>query len=295
MRIVILGGTGLIGHKLFQKLSQRFENVYAVIHRSKAEFKQYEIFSSPNVIENMDVSDFKALDGLLRALQPDLIINCIGVTKRHPEANAPKLCITLNSLLPHVLAEWGVRHNSRVMVFSTDCIFDGKRGGYIEESLPSAEDLYGRTKFLGEVYGSNCLTLRTSFIGRELSSFTELLEWFIAQNGKTVRGFTNALYTGISTLFLSEVVSNIIERHQGLSGLYHLSGDAISKYDLLCLARDAFKLDVEVVPEGGFTCHRTLIGKRFRDATGIMIPSWQEMMLHLAEDKELYDRRNNVI
>lgn len=295
MRIVILGGTGLIGHKLFQQLSKRFESVFAVIHRSKAEFQQYEIFSSSNVIENIDVSDFKVLDGVLQALQPDVIINCIGVTKRHPEANTSKLCLNLNSLLPHILADWGVRHNARVVVFSSDCIFDGRYGKYDEESLPSAVDLYGRSKFLGEVYGNNCLTLRTSFIGRELSSFTELLEWFIAQNGNTVRGYTNALYTGISTLFLSDVVSDIIENHQGLSGLYHLSGDVISKYDLLCLARDAFKLDIEIIPEDGFACHRTLIGKRFRDATGIIVPSWQEMMLDLAEDKELYDRRNKVI
>jgi len=289
MRIVILGGTGLIGHKLFHKLSQRFDNVYSLIHRAKAEFTHYGIFSGANTIELVDASDFRVLDGILLALQPEVIINCIGVTKRHPDAKNPKSCLILNSLLSHVLAEWGVRHNARVIVFSTDCIFDGKLGNYTEESLPSAEDLYGRTKFLGEVCGSNCLTLRTSFIGRELSAFTELLEWFIAQNNKTVQGFTNALYTGVSTLFLSNIVADLIEKHKNLSGLYHLSGESISKYDLLCLARDAFNLNIEVIPDDSFVCHRTLLGDRFRKVTGITVPSWQDMMSQLALDRELYD------
>lgn len=291
MKIVILGGTGMIGHKLWHNLSKRFDDVYTIIHRSKKEFEKYGIYNNDRVIDSIDVRDFKLLDGLLLGLRPQVIINCIGITKRHPDANNPVPCLMLNALLSHMLAEWGKAHAAKVIVFGTDCVFSGKEGNYVEESLPSAEDLYGRTKYLGEVKDTNCLTLRTSFIGRELTSFTELLEWFLAQDGKTIKGFRKALYTGISTICLSRVVGDLIEYHQNLSGLYHLSGETISKYDLLCLARDAFKLNVEIIPEDNFVCSRTLLGDRFRKATGIRMPSWKEMMAEIASDNHLYSKR----
>lgn len=277
----------MIGHKLWQTLSKRFGNVYTTIHRKKKEFEKYGLYEGGRVIESVDVSDFKFLEGLLAGLRPDIILNCIGITKRHPAANNAIQCLTLNSFLPHKLAEWAIAHGARVFQFSTDCVFNGKSGNYVEESLPTAEDMYGRTKYLGEIKGENCLTLRTSFIGRELTAFTELLEWFLAQEGKTIRGFRRALYTGVSTIFLSRVVGDLIEYHPKLSGLYHLAGEIISKYDLLCLARDAFRLNVEIVPDENFVCMRTLIGNRFKEATGIKIPSWPEMMDELANDLEI--------
>ncbi len=288
MRILILGGTGMIGHKLWHALPKRFQDVYTVIHREKSGFSA-ALYDNERVIESFDVSDFHLLDGLLRGIRPDVILNCIGITKRHPEANDSTSCLTLNSLLPHRLARWGLSHKARIFQFSTDCIFNGKTAHpYTEESLPSAEDLYGRTKYMGEIYGENCLTLRTSFIGRELVSRTELLEWLLAQNGKTIKGYRNALYTGVSTLFLARVVGDLIEFHPALSGLYHLSGAAISKYELLCLARDAFSLDIEIVPEDSFVCNRSLAGGRFRAETGIEAPPWPEMMREIAADAEIY-------
>jgi dTDP-4-dehydrorhamnose reductase len=289
MRILILGGTGMIGHKLWQNLSRRFDNVYTTIHRSKAECEGFgRLFISDHVIDSLDVSNFELLKGVLTGLRPDVILNCIGITKRHPEANNAIPCLILNSLLPHKLAGWGLTHGARVFQFSTDCVFDGKTGNYVEESLPSAEDMYGRTKYLGDIHGQNCLTIRTSFIGRELTSFTELLEWFLAQDGKTVKGFRKAMYSGVSTIFLSRVVGDLIEYHPNLSGLYHIASDVISKYDLLCLARDEFHLNIEVEPDDSFVCNRTLIGDRFKKATGIEVPSWPEMMHELAIDNKIY-------
>lgn len=288
VRILIIGATGMIGHKLWQKLSKRFPNVYALIHRHKGIFANTGLFDSERVIDSVDAEDFNFLDGVLSGIQPKVILNCTGITKRNPESKNPTRCITLNSLLPHKLAEWGGKHGARIFQFSTDCIFDGKKGNYVEESRPSAEDLYGRTKFLGELHGANCLTLRTSFVGRELTCFTELLEWFLSQRGKKIKGFRNALYTGVSTLFLSRVAGDLIEFHPHLSGLYHLAGQTISKYDLLCLARDAFGADVEIIPDDTFFCDRRLIGDRFVTATRIQIPSWVEMMHEIASDDEVY-------
>jgi dTDP-4-dehydrorhamnose reductase len=291
MKIVILGGTGMIGHKLWHNLSKRFDDVYTIIHRAKKEFESYGIYNGDKVIDSIDVRDFKLLDGILLGLRPHVIINCIGITKRNPDSNNAISCLILNALLSHMLAEWGKVHGARVIVFGTDCVFNGKEGNYVEESLPSAEDLYGRTKYLGEIRERNCLTLRTSFIGRELTSFTELLEWFLAQDGKTIKGFRKALYTGVSTIYLSRVVGDLIEYHQNLSGLYHLSGEIISKYDLLCLARDAFKVNIEIIPDDSFICSRTLIGERFKKAIGVTVPSWREMMPEIASDNQLYSHR----
>lgn len=278
----------MIGHKLWHKLSRRFDEVYTVIHGKKEAFSDTGLLDGDRVIESIDAEDFKLLDGLLQGIRPQVILNCIGITKRHPQSTNAIRCLTLNSLLPHKLAEWGLKYGARVFQFSTDCVFDGKKGGYSEESPPSAEDLYGRTKALGDLHGENCITLRTSFIGRELTSFTELLEWFLAQKGKTVKGYRNALYSGVTTLFLSQVVGDLIEFHPRLYGLYHLAGPIISKFDLLCLARDAFDLDIEVVPDRAFVCDRTLIGARLTAATGIVEPSWPEMMHNLSMDSELY-------
>ncbi len=290
MKILILGASGMIGHKLWHKLSLRFDDVYAVIHRKREHFSRTGLLNSDRVFDCINVEHFHFLDELMKDLCPQVILNCIGITKRHPESDDPIRCLTLNSLLPHRLAKWGERNGARIFQFSTDCVFDGKTGSYTDVSPPSAIDLYGRTKALGEIHGKNALTLRTSAIGRELTSFTELLEWFLAQRGKTVKGFCNAMYTGVTTLFLSTVVGDIIEFHPSLNGIYQLAGPVISKFDLLCLARDVFDLDIEVIPDKEFVCNRTLIGSRFESATGIVAPSWAEMMHELFIDGDVYNR-----
>lgn len=291
MKILILGGTGMIGHKLWQHLKEKFLDVYVTIRKSKTTVGNIELFNSANVLDCIDVTDFGLLEKLLYEIRPNVIINAIGVTKRNPEANNVELCLQLNSLLPHMLARWGRKNGARVIQFGTDCIFDGKVGGYLEESPPTAIDIYGRTKSLGELYGENCLTLRTSFIGRELFAGTELLEWFLAQDGKIVKGFKQAFYTGVSTIFLSKVVSDLIVNYADLSGAYNLASEIISKYDLLYMIREAFKLNIELLPDDSIYCARNLIGNRFINVTGMQIPSWKEMVFELANDNDIYKNR----
>jgi dTDP-4-dehydrorhamnose reductase len=285
MRILILGASGLIGHKLFWDLSARFGDVYGVLHRDRREFSAYRLFESERVIDNVDVREFEKLTGIFEALRPDAILNCVGITKRRPAIRDMVQAIAVNALLPHRLAAWAGESGVRVVHFSTDCVFDGRAGDYTEESPTTAPDTYGRTKALGEIRYDHTLTIRSSFIGRELSEFSELLEWLLAQRGKTIKGFTQAWYSGVSTTVMTRVVGDILERFPQLSGLYQLAlPRPISKYDLLCLAREAFQVDVHIEPDPSFETRPTLDGSKLRTKMKLELPSWREMMAELAQD-----------
>ena len=288
MRIVILGGTGLLGHKLWQILGRRFADCRVMLRGRRTDYARCKLFDDARVIDNVDAADFNALDAALKNAAPQVIVNCIGVTKRREAPGNPAPSILLNALLPHRLAAWGAAHGARIINFSTDCVFDGKRGGYTEADLTNAEDLYGRTKALGEITAGAALTIRSSFIGRELADGTELLEWFLAHQGKTIRGYRNALYSGVSTLHLAQVVGDIIAGFADLRGLYHVASKVISKYELLLLARDAFGIDVKIEPADDVVIKRNLHSERFERATGYAPPDWATMMSELAADPTPY-------
>ena len=289
MRIVVLGATGMLGHKLWQRLSDRFPDTCALIRRQRTDLRNHGLFDRGQVLDGIDVSEFAVLRSALERLRPDVIINCVGVTKRREAAVDPVPSMTLNALLPHHLAAWGQRHGSKLIHFSTDCVFDGRAGGYTEESLTNAEDLYGRTKALGEIAAPNALTIRSSFIGRELTNGTELLEWFLAQRGRKVSGFRQALYTGVSSIYLADLVADILLRRPELNGLYNLASEVVSKLDLLSLARDKFGIDVEIQPDDSYVCKRNLDGSHLRSQLGSGPPPWEQMMADLAADPTPYD------
>ena len=290
MRVLILGGTGMLGHKLWQRLGARFADCRVTVRGARQEHRRFGLFDDERVIENVDVTDPFRLGEVLDRAAPQVIVNCIAVTKRRENSVSPGPSILLNSWLPHRLAQWTARHNARLITISTDCVFDGAQSGHTETDHPNASDLYGRSKALGEVAYGNTLTLRTSFIGRELERGTELLEWFIAQQGKSVRGFRHALYSGISSIHCAQIIGDIIENFPGLCGLYQVTSEVISKYDLLCLARDAFKIDVNIEPDDSMSMRRDLDGSKFMQATGLITPGWAQMMKALAEDATPYDR-----
>ena len=220
MNVVILGASGLIGHKLFQQLTSRFENVYAVLHRSKEDFRNIPLFaSSDKVFYGIDVLDFAKLTGILTALNPDVVLNCVGITKRKPEIKIPALAIATNSLFPHKLADWALENGTRIIHFSTDCVFDGSVGNYDEQSPTTGMDTYGQTKALGELRYDHSLTIRSSFIGRELFGKTELLEWFLNQESPQIQGFSRAFYSGVSTIYMCSVVTEIIQHQSDIGGL----------------------------------------------------------------------------
>ena len=212
MKIVVLGGGGLIGHKLFEKLGERFDDVHCTLHGTRS----HALFAGNNAHENIDVLNFTAVTDLLERIGADVVLNCVGVTKRKPEINDLPYAISVNALFPHKLARWAAESKARVIHFSTDCVFDGALGNYTEESPTTGNDIYGKTKALGEMRYPHALTPRSSFIGRELTGKSELLEWCLASRGSAVKGFSKALYSGVSTLTMARVVGDIIEHHPGI-------------------------------------------------------------------------------
>jgi dTDP-4-dehydrorhamnose reductase len=289
-RVLVLGGEGMLGHKMFQILRERFDNVLCTLwgHPSDKTFERVELLQRDTVIPGVDASDFSLLSKLLADLRPTKVVNCIGIVKQRREAHDAIPSITLNALLPHQLAKMAAGIGARLIHFSTDCVFTGSRGGYREEDPSDADDLYGRTKYLGEVSDPPALTLRTSIIGRELTNHASLLEWFLAQNGRSIKGFRKVLYSGLTTNRMAHLIGDLIEDHPDLHGLYQVAGPWISKHDLLCLAREAFGLDIEIVPDDEQVNDRTMCADRFFAATGYRTPSWPEMLAEVAADPTPY-------
>jgi dTDP-4-dehydrorhamnose reductase len=287
MRVLILGVGGMVGHRMWRTLSRSPYEVVGTLHRGRDEFEAYGVFDD-RVIEHIDATDFDAVTALLEKIQPTVIVNCVGITKRKSEGHDLRRMFKLNTLFPHHLARWAAKVSTRVVQFSTDCVFDGADTDYDEGSVVSAQDLYGQTKFFGELHYPNCLTIRTSMIGRELAGHTELLEWFLSNRGRTVSGFMNARYSGVTTVEMATILARIISEYPTLSGIYQVAGPSITKYELLCKIRDAFSLDVQIQPESSFVCDRTLRSVRFERATGITTRTWNDMIADLAADQAFY-------
>jgi len=278
----------MLGHQLWRHLSTKYDEVYATLRKSKKDYAAGRLFDSPRVIEHVDATDFRLLKGVLAVIQPEFVINCIGITKRVECAGNAVSSLSLNALLPHLLVEWVSQRNAKIVNFSTDCVFDGTTGNYNEESPATADDIYGRTKSLGEIKGPWGLTLRSSFIGPELMHKTELLEWFLAQK-ETVRGFTHAIYSGLTTLELSRVIEMILTKRPDASGLYHISSEPISKFELLQMILEKMAMNIHIIPDDHFRCDRTLNSSRFRREFGYTPPTWKQMVeelcLYLQEEK----------
>jgi len=289
MKVLILGAGGLIGHKLFQILGQDLD-VHAVLHHASA----HPLFAGSNVYSNIDVLEFEQLTQLIGDNQIDVILNCVGITKRNPDINNMELAIATNALFPHQLANWAKAHNKRVLHFSTDCVFDGSLGNYSEDSATTGPDTYGKTKALGEINYPHSLTIRSSFIGRELKAKTELLEWALSCRGKNIRGFDKAFYSGVSTIVMARTVKQILTEHKALSGLYQLATDTpISKLDLLIQANQSFALGMQIETDSSFATMPTLNGAKLKKAMNLNLPDWSVMMEELAAEA-IYDNDHNV-
>lgn len=292
MKILVLGAEGMLGHKMWQTLKRRYPHTEGTIFGRLGDpfYQKVELFRQGVFHEEVNVLDLPQLEKRLAAIRPDYLVNCIGIIKQRADAHEAIPSITINALLPHLLASWSRTWGGRVFHFSTDCVFSGRRGHYLESDISDAEDLYGKSKFLGEVKTENALTLRTSIIGRELSNFQSLLEWFLHQNGKTIRGFRQVYYTGVTTNHLAQRVGEIIANHPRLSGLYQLTSPVISKNDLLLQLRQAYRLNVEIIPDDQEKNDRSLVGDTFYQTTGYSQPSWAQLIQELVEDPTPYER-----
>lgn len=291
MKIIVLGGEGMLGHKMFQILSGRFPKTKCTVIGSFEDsfYRTIPLFTAATMLEKINALDFLSMQSLLNNEKPEYIINCIGIVKQRDEARMAIPSITINALLPHMLAEWASKWGGRLIHFSTDCVFSGQKGCYNEEDPSDAIDLYGKTKYLGEVSAVNALTLRTSIIGREITQFRSLLEWLLAQKGRKVKGFRRVIYSGVTTNYIAELVAKILIDYPKLCGLFHITAPVITKYDLLCRLRDAYGLDVEIVPDENEVSDRSMNGALFRKVTAYPEPSWDELVAKLVTDPTPYD------
>jgi dTDP-4-dehydrorhamnose reductase len=219
---------------------------------------------------------------VLGEFRPEAVVNAVGIVKQRSTAKESIPSLEINSLFPHRLAGLCRAMGIRMIHMSTDCVFSGKKGSYQEADLSDAEDLYGRTKYLGEVYDTPCITLRTSMIGRELSRKQGLLEWFMAQKGK-IQGFKNAIFSGFTTLELGRIIERILVEHPDKGGLYHVSSDPISKFDLLMLIKTKMGLDIEIIPTEEPRLDRSLDSKKFREEFNYTPPTWEDMIEELSK------------
>ncbi|HRQ38295.1 MAG TPA: SDR family oxidoreductase [Chloroflexota bacterium] len=289
MKLLILGGQGMLGHKAFQLLSMHLET-YAAFAQTNGPWTRFPMYQDlTRTVTGVDARQFDSVVEAFAHVRPHVVINCVGIIKQLETAKDPIASLEVNALFPHRLARLCQATRTRLIHISTDCVFSGQKGNYTEEDVPDPVDLYGRTKLLGEVNQPGCLTLRTSIIGRDFVKKVGLLEWFLSKRGQTINGFTHAIYSGLTTQALSIILYELIIHHPDLAGLYQVASQPISKYELLLKIRDALQLDIEVNPSSDFFCDRSLDATLFTQTTSIPIPSWDEMIDTLVADPTPYD------
>lgn len=283
MKVMVLGAGGMLGHKLAQVFSTHFDTT--LTFRSKPSFlSKNKAFAECTVLTNVAADRLGSVEKALDNARPDVVVNCVGVIKQVTGSRPEAESIAINSLFPHQLAGLCAERGARLMHISTDCVFSGRKGMYREQDAPDAEDLYGRSKLLGEVAGPGCLTLRTSIIGREVGTKHGLVEWFLANRGKTVKIYTRAIYSGFPTITMAGIMAGIIENHPGLTGLWHVSSDPISKSDLLLMLKEKMQLDIGTTPADEPAIDRSMVSERFRTATGFRPVPWSVMLDEMIRD-----------
>ena len=287
MKILILGATGMLGHKLMQVLSQR-HTVTGTVRGNTPDLANHPVFSGFNIIGDISADDLTGIQNVIEKTKPDILINCIGIVKQLPAAQDPLQSIAVNALFPHQLVKMCRQKNIRFIHISTDCVFSGTQGHYSEMDRSDADDLYGKTKFLGEVAYPGCITIRTSIIGRELNTAHGLIDWFLSQEGKTISGYKKAMFSGLTTITLSEIIGQIISDYPELNGVLQVASEPISKYDLLNLVKKTYSMNIIIEPDETVINDRSLNADKFRKKTNIKIPAWEYMIEELYRDPTPY-------
>lgn len=294
-KILILGASGMLGHQMWRILNAwaqgSVHQILGTVRKSKDHYKALNLPNTQNLIDGVDVGDFKKLNFLFEETKPTVVINCVGLTLRKKDLGDIEKCYQLNGMLPQFIAHWCNTHNAKLFHFSTDCVFDGQKGSaYFESDMPSAFDHYGQSKYLGEVNSGNNLTMRLSIVGRELENKTELIEWIFSQKGKSAKGFAAAKYSGMTTNFVAREVIRVLEKFPDLAGVYHVSSEPITKYEIMQKLNDKFKLNIQIEKNSDYVSDKSLDSTRYQKMTGFQRPSWDEMIDDLYADREFYER-----
>ena len=282
IKVLVLGATGMLGNAVLRFFAE--SSGYEVVGsaRSRSALRLMPEKLSHRVICGVDVENMDSLITLVAKVRPNVLINCVGLVKQLAEAADGLAAIPINALLPHRLAQLCNLANIRFIHISTDCVFDGTKGMYSETDISDAKDLYGRSKYLGEVDGPHAVTLRTSIIGHELDGAYSLVGWFLAQQGR-VKGFRRAIFSGLPTVELARVIRDHVVPRPELHGLYHVSAEPINKFDLLTMIAKDYGKTIEITPDDKVVIDRSLDSSRFREATGYQPQTWPEMVRRMRE------------
>ena len=280
MKILVLGATGMLGNAMVRLLgaSEGYEVIAAT--RAPGAEDSFPKELRARFLSHVDAENPDSLARLFASARPDVVVNCVGLVKQLDNAKDVMAAIPLNTLLPHRLLALCEAGGARLVHISTDCVFSGRTGAYRETDQPDASDVYGLSKYLGEVGGPQAITLRTSIIGHELRGRRSLLEWFLAQDGEA-DGFTRAIFSGVPTVELARIVRDFVLPNRELHGLYHVSAAPIAKYDLLRLIAAQYGKRIEIRPTAEPAIDRSLDSSQFRAATGYEPPDWPELVARM--------------
>jgi dTDP-4-dehydrorhamnose reductase len=282
---LILGVTGMLGHVLFRELEESGFNVFGTVRDDRTTESFFFPDKQNRLLNAVDACDFLSVTKAIDSINPDVIINCIGLIRQRPEGQEPLPCIEINARFPHLLFTLCRERNIRLIHYSTDCVFDGKKGiPYTEDDPPTARDIYGLTKYLGELREAPALTLRTSLIGPEIRGHRGLLEWFLAQEGH-VNGYTHAIFSGLPTCEHARIIREYILPNAHLNGLYHVAAQAISKCDLLRLIAGEYCKKIDIVPDDSVREDKWLNADAFAAVAGYRPPPWSELVKNMRESE----------
>ena len=290
MRVLILGGNGMLGHQFLKSWQNTFLTK-VTLRNNLANYEKFKLFNKSNSYSNVNILNLNVLEKVFDDFRPEAVVNCTGITKQKIDITRPEDSLEVNSLFPHNLSKICNRFKSRLIILSTDCIFSGKLGNYKEEDISDADDLYGRSKFLGEIFSKNVLTLRKSTIGLELRSHHGLIEWFLEQEGE-IKGYSKVIYSGVTSEVLAKILAKVLIDFPKMYGVRNIASEPISKYKLLGkLNRKLPNLKINVLPDDEIVCDRSLDGSKLSREIGNIVPSWDEMLGDLA--REINERKND--
>ncbi len=283
MKILILGIGGMLGHNLFSNLNKYDYQVFGTL-RNENLINDFFINQKENIFQiKFNDNNFHELDNLIKKIKPAYIINCVGMIKQKHNDSLETYRF-INSELPKILCNFANKYACKLIHFSTDCVFSGSMGFYNEESEADAKDAYGRSKYFGEVYGKNALTIRTSIIGHELKTSYSLLEWFLGEKESSVKGFSKAIFSGLPTVYVSEVLHKYVLGND-LNGLYHLAVEPIDKFSLLEKISKKYKKEIHIEKDIHYKIDRSLDCKKFINKTGYNYPNWDSLIDMMFEDR----------
>ena len=272
----------MLGHQLLRQWQGRHE-VRVTLRRNSDAYAGFSLFKPDNSYYGVDIVRTEELIGVMADFHPQAVVNAVGIVKQQSAAKESIPSIDINALFPHRLAMLCKAVGARLIHMSTDCVFSGRKGNYQESNLSDAEDLYGKSKYLGEVHEAHCVTLRTSIIGSELSRKKSLVEWFLAQQGP-IKGYRKAVFSGFTTIEMARIIEKLLVQHPQASGLYHVSSAPISKLELLAKIKEKLGLSVQIVPDESFGIDRSLDSSRFRKEFSYTPPAWDDMLDELTND-----------